>query len=130
MRLRALTERRRVGVRELARQAGVSADTASRWLRGASEPRASEMVLIADLLGVTLDQLVGRQVKVEDLTDAQKAAVKLVAALGLDEVETLRRLSSAQAVPPAPSLRTSPPPDRPSRPVERPRGRARRKGSA
>jgi transcriptional regulator with XRE-family HTH domain len=42
----------------LCRNLGRSANTVSSWCRGKSEPNLSEAKLIADLLGVSLDDLI------------------------------------------------------------------------
>lgn len=49
----------------LCRELNRSANTVSSWCRGKSEPNLSEAKLIADLLGVSLDDLIN-ETKQED----------------------------------------------------------------
>lgn len=46
---------------ELAERLGVGMTTVSRWETGTSEPNASMLCLMADVLDVSTDQLTGRK---------------------------------------------------------------------
>lgn len=47
-------------IAEVARRVGVSRETMSGWLNGSATPSLSNAVSIADVLGISLDELAGR----------------------------------------------------------------------
>ena len=49
--------KRNFGVPTLARRAGLTPVTLYRWLRGETEPRASDSLRLAEQLGLTMDEL-------------------------------------------------------------------------
>lgn len=55
--------RNRAGLSQeaLARVMGLSRMTIANWERGKTEPSASQVKLLADIFGVTTDQLLGRK---------------------------------------------------------------------
>ena len=48
---------------ELANQTGVSQESISRWEKGLVLPNIDYCVKLADFYGITLDELVGREIK-------------------------------------------------------------------
>lgn len=61
--LSELMRRKRFGVETLSKKAHVPKSTISRWSLNGTKggPRLYEVVRVADILGVTIDQLLGRQ---------------------------------------------------------------------
>ena len=60
-RLRGLRCERRMTQSELARETGVSTASVGNWESGDNFPNLMVAVTLADALGVTLDELVGRE---------------------------------------------------------------------
>ena len=50
-------------VREVAIKAGISPQTIYQWIWGMYDPTVTMLIWVADVLGVTLDELVGRKVE-------------------------------------------------------------------
>ena len=50
-------------ISDLARKAGITFQTLYKWETGKTYPNVFNLIPIADVLGVTLDELVGRTVK-------------------------------------------------------------------
>ena len=51
---------------DLARKTGLSYQTLDKWEKGKTYPNVFNLIPIADALGVTLDELVGRTVKADE----------------------------------------------------------------
>lgn len=60
--LRELRSMRGLGQQQLADLLQISVKTISHWETGYSEPSISQLILLADLFEVTLDDLVGRDI--------------------------------------------------------------------
>ena len=92
LRIRELREEAQLTQTELAKRIGNSQRNISNWETGASEPDLATVVQLADIFGVSLDELFGRDValrdvqrlegldrllvrKVRSLDDGQKAAL-------------------------------------------------------
>lgn len=60
-RLRELRQENGIGQVELAKRISVSKGIISFWENGLREPTMSNLILLADFFGVTLDFLVGRE---------------------------------------------------------------------
>lgn len=56
-------ERKELTRKELARRAGVPINVVSRFERGKSDPRLSTVELLADTLGLSIDEYVGHFAK-------------------------------------------------------------------
>jgi len=59
--LRKYLKTRRITQAEFARQMGVSQPTVWAWMNGTKTPTADKLVRIADLIGATVDELLGRK---------------------------------------------------------------------
>ena len=87
MGLSRLREQRGVDSREMGDVAGVSHDTAARWLADASEPRAGQLVAVARHYGVSVGWLLRLDESphsAADLTTEQRIVVELAERLGYD----------------------------------------------
>ncbi len=60
--LRELRGMRGLGQQQLADLLKISAKTVSHWETGYTEPSISQLIALADLFEVTLDDLVGRDI--------------------------------------------------------------------
>lgn len=58
--LESLRERDKLSREDVARRLGVSARTVYNWERGYSEPTIGQIKALADMFGVTTDQLLDR----------------------------------------------------------------------
>lgn len=70
MNLRELRKKKDLTQVQLSEQMGVSQSTICSWETGAAMPQASQLPKLADLLGVTIDALFGR----EPVRDGQNTA--------------------------------------------------------
>lgn len=52
-------------VRQVAILAGVSSQAVYQWIWGKTEPNVYALICVADVLGVSLDELIGRTVKTD-----------------------------------------------------------------
>lgn len=68
LRIRQLRERAGLRQYELAAKMGVKQSSVQKWEVGTSYPTYPHLLALADLLGVTVDELLGRE------TDARKDA--------------------------------------------------------
>ena len=59
--LRGLRAEHRMSQTELAKAVGVSADSVSNWESGEYMPSLRTSIVLADVLGVTIEQLTGRE---------------------------------------------------------------------
>ncbi|WP_238715484.1 MULTISPECIES: helix-turn-helix domain-containing protein [Tenebrionibacter/Tenebrionicola group] len=66
-RLRLLREARNLSQVRLSELLGVDPRAYNRWEKGASAPHLDTVIKIADVLQVTLDELVGRKAMTEDV---------------------------------------------------------------
>ena len=53
----------RLTIRELSQKSGVAKNTLWSWERGFSVPRIDSAVLVADVLGISVDEYIGHKVK-------------------------------------------------------------------
>ncbi len=72
--LRTLRKRSLLRQDELAAKVGVSVDTIRRWEAGEREPRLSDLHRIAEVLGVTLGELLDYEDTVDDTKVGESAA--------------------------------------------------------
>ncbi len=92
LKIRELREEAELTQRELAQKLSTSQRNVSNWETGVSEPDLSTVVLLADIFGVSIDELFGREgassetarlegldrllvKKVRELSDERKAAL-------------------------------------------------------
>lgn len=61
-RLAKIRTERNLSAREMGEKIGIAGQTIYHWEQDRSEPRLSSLVWLADYLGMTLDELVGRTV--------------------------------------------------------------------
>jgi len=59
--LRKYLKAKRMTQAEFARQIGVSQPTVWAWMNGAKTPTADKLVRIADIIGTSVDDLLGRK---------------------------------------------------------------------
>ncbi|AVF61863.1 helix-turn-helix transcriptional regulator [Vibrio sp. Vb2880] len=59
--IKRLREEKGVTQLEMAKSVGASAKTVMNWESGKTEPKASELVLIAKRLGVSVNEVLGRE---------------------------------------------------------------------
>ena len=58
--LKSLRQEKAVTQQQLAKKLNISLKTVSHWETGYTEPSISQLILLADFYGVSLDDLVGR----------------------------------------------------------------------
>ena len=66
LKIRELREEAQLTQTELAKQLSTSQRNVSNWETGANEPDLSAVMRLADVFGVSLDELFGRDVSVQD----------------------------------------------------------------
>ena len=89
-------DRLRWSQRKLADEMGVGTGTVSRWLSCRTTPSIEDATKMADVLGVSLDELTGRVTAYDSLSGPERSVIDLMRALGLDHQVALRRLAVAQ----------------------------------
>lgn len=62
-RLKNLRKEKEIGQQELALALNISRKSISHWETGYSEPLIAQLIMLADLFDVTLDDLLGRENK-------------------------------------------------------------------
>lgn len=72
--IKALRLAKGISQEELAAQLGYQRQTASQWERLGAVPRTEALQKLADFFGVTIDELLGREVTAK--TDAEKVSAK------------------------------------------------------
>lgn len=82
--LTRLREKRGVTAREVARKIKRPTSTVATWFNGESEPKVSDLVRLADYFGVTLDELAGRTVTRQSLSDGEVIVLNLVRRMGVE----------------------------------------------
>ncbi len=61
LRVKEFRERKELTQTELAKRVGVTQSAVAKWETGGFTPSTSTLFLLADVLGVTIDQLCGRE---------------------------------------------------------------------
>lgn len=69
MRLRELRNKSGLTQNEIATRLGVSGQTILNWENGIYEPKINQLILLADLFGVSIDYLVERQSGIDKIDD-------------------------------------------------------------
>lgn len=96
IRIKELREEFQLTQKELADKIGNVQRNISNWENGTSEPDCETLVRLADVYGVTLDELFGRNE--EGIADAVKAEYpfyKLIRRLNEKQIEALKNFLSA-----------------------------------
>jgi len=101
--IRALRRERKMTQEQLAEAVGVSAAAVSKWESGLSVPEISMMIALADYFEVSLDMLVGYEVRSRRKTDMAEDIRRMTAAKQYEEAqhvaeEALRRYPNDFAV--------------------------------
>lgn len=98
-RIKTLRQENNLSQNALAEKIKSSQKIIDYWEKGASEPKASFIVALADSFGVTTDYLLGREddfgnVNVNsDLNDEEKALLKAFRAMGKSDRQALSRFA-------------------------------------
>ena len=69
LKIRELREEAQLTQTELAKQLSTSQRNVSNWETGANEPDLSAVMRLAEVFGVSLDELFGRDVSVQDMQE-------------------------------------------------------------
>jgi len=77
MRLRELRNKSGLTQNEIASKLGVSGQTILNWENGIYEPKIYQLVLLADLFGVSIDYLVERKSGINKIDDICKELDKI-----------------------------------------------------
>lgn len=77
MRLRELRNKSGLTQNEIANKLGVSGQTILNWENGIYEPKINQLILLADLFGVSIDYLVERKPGINRIDDICKELDKI-----------------------------------------------------
>lgn len=96
--LKRYREEKKLSKEELGARVGVSGVTVGYWEAGRNEPRMGKVELIAQVLDVTIDDLLFdntfnlSEIHNREITDEQKRAIELILALPEEEVKMFNLL--------------------------------------
>lgn len=88
---RLLATRPGLSAAQVARMIGRAQSTVYTWFEGKSEPRLSEAAQLADVFGVSLDELAGRRT-LDVPTAAEKELLALIREFGVDPIEARKAI--------------------------------------